>query len=214
MAIDDSRSMAENRCGVMALEALTLISRALARLEVGELGVVAFGAAGAVRTLLPLGAPFSDAAGPGLMSAFSFAQENTIADAPVAELLDVLGAQLEEARERLRGGGEQLQQLVLIVADGHFHEKEALRLRLRKLAERRGLLVAFIALDNPGASLLDMQSVSFAGGRPVLTRYLDAFPFPYYVLVQDIAALPATLADLLRQWFDLAAGGGSGGGGD
>ena len=207
VAIDDSRSMAENRCGVMALEALTLITRALSRLEVGDLGVVAFGAQGAVRELLPLGAPFSDAAGPGLVGAFTFAAENTVADAPAVELLDALDASLEAARERHRGGGAQLQQLVLVLADGHFHEKSTLRLRLRRLAERRGLLVAFIALDNPGASLLDMQSVSFASGKPVFSKYMDSFPFPYYALVQNIGSLPSMLADLLRQWFEVTANG-------
>ena len=36
-------------------------------------------------------------------------------------------------------------------------------------------------------------------------QYLDTFPFPFYVVLRDIAALPATLADLLRQWFQLHA---------
>lgn len=40
VAVDDSRSMAETGCGAFALEALTLICRAMARLEVGRrLGV-------------------------------------------------------------------------------------------------------------------------------------------------------------------------------
>lgn len=45
IAVDDSRSMAENGCGAVALEAVTLIARALARLEVGELGALRFGGA-------------------------------------------------------------------------------------------------------------------------------------------------------------------------
>ncbi len=36
-------------------------------------------------------------------------------------------------------------------------------------------------------------------------QYLDSFPFPYYLVLRDIAALPGTLADLLRQWFQLNA---------
>lgn len=38
VAIDDSRSMAETGCGTAALEALTLICKAMARLEVRERG--------------------------------------------------------------------------------------------------------------------------------------------------------------------------------
>lgn len=50
-----------------------------------------------------------------------------------------------------------------------------------------------------------MQSVKFVDGKPVFERYMDTFPFPYYIVLRDIAALPMTLADLLRQWFELNA---------
>jgi midasin len=50
-----------------------------------------------------------------------------------------------------------------------------------------------------------MQSVSFVNGKPVFRKYMDDFPFPYYVLVRDIGALPRTLADMLRQWFEMSA---------
>ncbi len=56
-----------------------------------------------------------------------------------------------------------------------------------------------------GGSLLDMQTVSFVGGKPVFRKYMDDFPFPYYVLLRDIGALPRTLADMLRQWFEMSA---------
>ncbi len=144
---------------------------------------------------------------------------------------------------------------MLVVADGRLHEKEALRARVRELAAKKGVCLAFIAVDSPttttttaagsaaaeggaaastaaagrpgaaaggsagpragaagagqggGGSLLDIEAVSFADGRPVLRRYLDDFPFPYYVLLRDIGALPRTLADLLRQWFELSTAG-------
>ena len=47
------------------------------------------------------------------------------------------------------------------------------------------------------------MQVSFEGGKPEFTQYLDSFPFPYYIVLQDVAALPRTLADLMRQWFQL-----------
>ena len=111
--------MAENHCGALALEALTCISRALSRLEVGELGVVAFGTTDGVRTLHPLGAPFTDASGPALLSSFSFRGDNTVVDEPAGRLLDALDGQLAMAREHHRGGGDTLQQLVLVIA-GEF----------------------------------------------------------------------------------------------
>lgn len=38
-----------------------------------------------------------------------------------------------------------------------------------------------------------------------LSPYLDSFPFPFYLILRDVAALPAVLSDALRQWFELAA---------
>ena len=78
-------------------------------------------------------------------------------------------------------------------------------LGLQEASSKKGVLYAFIILDNPASSLLDMQTVSFANGKPVFNRYIDSFPFPFYVVLRDIAALPHTLADLLRQWFELGA---------
>ncbi len=67
------------------------------------------------------------------------------------------------------------------------------------------MLLAYIALNNPAStSLLDMRTVSMANGEVNLSSYLDSFPFPYYVVLRDLAALPRTLADLLRQWVELS----------
>lgn len=72
--MDDSRSMAENGCGPFALEALTLTARAMARLEVGELGVVSFGGSQAVQPLHPLERPFTDADGGPMLARMRFDQ--------------------------------------------------------------------------------------------------------------------------------------------
>lgn len=100
LAIDDSRSMAENGCGVFALESLTLLCRAMSRLDVGELGVVNFGGAGKVGVLHPLGAPFTDASGPGLVQQMQFNQDNSIQDQPMVELITGLQHILDVAQHR------------------------------------------------------------------------------------------------------------------
>ena len=79
---------------------------------------------------------------------------------------------------------------------------------LREASELRGTMMAFIALDStlPGQSLLDLKSVAFdEDGKPVLSKYMDAFPFPNYVLLRDITQLPNTFGDLLRQWFAMVS---------
>ena len=206
LAVDDSLSMSENKRGRAALEAMVLLARAMSRLEVGDIGIVGFG--GSVKTLHPLGEPFADQNGPNLVSKLTFQQDSTLADRPMVTLLETLHSQLSLSRENSRsvgadGGG--LHQLVLIIADGQFHEKEALAKVMREFGNQKGVLIAFIILDNPEKSLLDMQSVSFEGGKPKLSKYLDSFPFPYYVLVQESNQLPSTISDLLRQWIEMVS---------
>ena len=66
--------MGENGCGSFALEAVTLICRAMARLEVGEMGVVSYGGSNSILPLHPLEKPFTDADGPGIMAQMKFSQ--------------------------------------------------------------------------------------------------------------------------------------------
>ena len=57
-------------------------------------------------------------------------------------------------------------------------------------------------------SILSMNSVSYttdpATGKLELKmeRYLDSFPFEYFVVVRDVDALPDVLAATLRQWAE------------
>ena len=69
-------------------------------------------------------------------------QDNTIADSPMVELLTSMQHMLEQARVRTMGVGSlhDLHQLVIIVADGRFHEKESLQ---RVVAVRSPTLVVW-----------------------------------------------------------------------
>jgi midasin len=57
------------------------------------------------------------------------------------------------------------------------------------------------------SSILDLQTAEFVkdpdtGEMTVRTvKYLDSFPFGYYLVVRDVRELPGVLAGALRQWF-------------
>lgn len=141
-----------------------------------------------------------------LLLQMRFDQDNTINDQPMVDVITSLDHLLEQAAARAPSGygAGTLHQLVLVIADGRFHEKESLKRAVREAASKPGVLYAFIVLDNAANSILDMQTVNFVNGQPVFTKYMDSFPFPFYIVLRDIAALPRTLADLLRQWFELS----------
>ena len=68
-------------------------------------------------------------------------------------------------------------------------------------------MIIFVVVDSlKGESIMDMTQATFEpdeGGETKLKikRYLDGFPFGYYLIVGDVKELPAVLATALRQWF-------------
>lgn len=53
-------------------------------------------------------------------------------------------------------------------------------------------------------SVLDIRMPIFEGGKLVaINSYMDNFPFPFYMILKDINALPSVLSDALRQWFEV-----------
>ena len=55
-------------------------------------------------------------------------------------------------------------------------------------------------------SILNMDRAEFrnVGGRMELEvkKYLDSFPFEYYVVLRDVEALPEVLSSTLKQFFE------------
>lgn len=74
-------------------------------------------------------------------------------------------------------------------------------------AREAGIFIVFVVLDNPSNrdSILDIKIPIFksGGGLPEIISYIDEFPFPFYLILRDINALPTVLCDALRQWFEL-----------
>lgn len=223
LVLDDSRSMAESHSIHLAYEALVLVSKALSRLEVGDIGIAKFGETVDVLHGFNQG-PLTDQAATQVMTAFTFNQKATNVLALVKTSLGVL----EAAREsRLTGtsAARDLWQLEIIISDGLCQDHESLRAALRRAQEQRVMMVFIIVdslhsnvaptargLEGSGTagpsqtSILSMQQATYKNvdGRMELQmqRYLDTFPFHYYVVLRDVEALPEVLSGTIRQFFE------------
>ncbi|KAI8971187.1 midasin [Trametes punicea] len=217
IALDDSRSMAESHSVHLAFQTLALVAKALGRLEVGDVAIAKFGEAVDVLHGFD-GGPFTDQAGTRVMSAFRFDQKAT----QVLSLVETSLKLLEDARERRAlssSSAADLWQLEIIISDGICQDHERLRTVLRRAEEQR-VMIVFIVLDSlhskssggAGAnenSILTMNQVAYkmVDGRMDLhvERYLDTFPFEYYVVLRNVEALPDVLAGTLKQFFERVA---------
>ncbi|KOS17851.1 Midasin [Escovopsis weberi] len=204
LCVDDSKSMGESRSGALAMESLVMVSRSLTMLEAGQVGVMGFGAD--VFTAHQLTDPFGADAGAKVLQRFSFAQERTDIGLLIRQTIDRFRA----ARQQGAGAGSDLWQLALILSDGLTPSSahEGIRRLLREAMEER-IMIVFIIMDDQGKkksdSVLELKEARFVreGGesRVVIERYLDSFPFQYYLIVHDLGELPSALAGLLRTWF-------------
>jgi midasin len=38
-----------------------------------------------------------------------------------------------------------------------------------------------------------------------MKQFIEDYPFPYYMVLEDMSSLPEILGDALRQWFEILA---------
>jgi len=212
LALDDSRSMADSRAVHLAYQTLALVCQSLTKLEVGEVSICKFGEHTNFIHNFEDG-PVSDTVGANIVDSFQFAQKST----DVRRLLESSLERFQIARDRRGGSAADLWQLEIIVSDGMCQDLEDIRSLLRK-ARQQKVMVMFVVLDslhgNANASkdsrqdsILSMKSVSYQKSKSgalelKMERYMDTFPFEYYVVLRDVEALPDVLGETLRQFFD------------
>lgn len=219
IAVDDSKSMSESGADVLAFETLALLTKSLSMLEAGELCVVGFGDQAHVRVAHPFGTPFSPAeSGPNVFRAFGFDQRGTNVATLVRESIQLFR---DARRNAPSADAEDLWQLQLVVSDGHCSEHESVA-RLVRQAHADKIIVVFVIVDAGPESILDLKqavfepdpnastnldlnatsgSASLGEMRVRTKRYLEDFPFPYYLVVRDVRDLPGVLATALKGWF-------------
>lgn len=206
LAVDDSKSMGESGSGSLAFETLVMVSKSLNMLEIGEICVVGFGQD--VRVAHDFDTPFSADAGPKVFQNFGFEQSRTNVTKLIHDSIDLF----RTARAKASSTPADLWQLQLIISDGvcDSSEHEPIRRLLREAIEER-IMMVFVIVDDvrnkkKGESVMDLKEAKFVknemGNSEVkIERYLDTFPFQYYLIVSDVRELPGVLATLLRQWF-------------
>lgn len=223
LAVDDSKSMSESSAGQLAFETLALVAKSLSMLEVGEICVIGFGSE--VTVAHDFNKPFAVDAGVEVFRQFTFRQERT----DVRKLLERSVNLFRNARAKsTKTGSTDLWQLELIISDGVCEDHEAVRRLVRQAQEERMVIVFIIVDAGKGESILDMSQAVFepddsvdgggggggggerrgngiggiGGGTKLrIKRYLDGFPFAYYLVVSEVKDLPGVLATALRQWF-------------
>lgn len=203
IALDDSKSMSESKCVKLAFDSLCLVSKTLTQLESGGLSIVKFG--DSVKEVHPFGEQFSAEAGAKAFQWFGFQETKTDIKRLVAESIKIF------ERSSLFSTGDQWK-LQIVISDGVCEDHETVQRLVRRARENK-IMVVFVIIDgiNSSESIMDMSQVKYVtdhnGNMQLkIDKYLDTFPFEFYVVVHDISELPEMLSVILRQYFaDLAS---------
>lgn len=201
IAVDDSKSMTESNSSKLALNSIALVSKALSQLESGGLSIVRFGED--VKIVHPFDKPFNanNETGAKIFQWFDFQQSRTDIKALCNESLKIFEDEKFENKA-------DLWQLQIIISDGVCESHENIMRMVRKARDEK-IMMVFVVIDgiNLKESIMDMQQVRYETnentGEMVLKvdKYLDSFPFEFYVIVKDINELPEMLSTILRQYF-------------
>ena len=186
LAIDNSRSMQNNAAGEMALKAAAVINGALKKLETGnQFSILSFGSQATVINLED---------NPDVItSSFTFDEDQT-------NILQVL----EKAGSLFSDDVGKAPQLSIFISDGVCADHYLLRQALN-IQQSRNIISLFVIIDkNLGKqSITELTQVDKdpLTGKLVMKKYLQDFPFSFYVIVQDIRNIPEYVSEALRQWF-------------
>ncbi|AET39337.1 AAA family ATPase midasin Ecym_4273 [Eremothecium cymbalariae DBVPG len=198
IAVDNSKSMSESKSVDLAFQSICLVSKALTQLESGGLSIVKFGED--TKELHSFNNQFGTESGAKVFQWFDFQDTKTDVRRLVAESIKIF----DHARA---SQDNNLWQLQIIISDGVCEDHATIQLLVRRAREKKIMLV-FVIVDgiNSKESIVDMSQVKYVPdefGTMQLTveKYLDTFPFEFYVVVRDISELPEMLAIILRQYF-------------
>ncbi|RLV92019.1 Midasin [Spathaspora sp. JA1] len=199
IAVDDSKSMSESKSTELAFHSMALVSKALTQLESGGLSIVRFGED--IKVVHPFDKPFNQETGAKIFQWFDFQQTSTNMRQLCHQSLQIF----EQARA---SSSSDLWQLQIILSDGVCEDHETILGMVRRAREEK-IMMVFVVIDgiNSKESILDMSQVSYVpdpntGAMTLkVDKYLDTFPFEFYVVVRNINQLPEMLSLILRQYF-------------
>ena len=216
--------------GPLALQSLALLAKSLSQLDVGQVCITSFSSP-PLRIAHLFETPFTEAAGPSVFSHFSFAATKTDVLSLVAESVELfrdarskargggnetwqlclivsdgICEKHEDIRWRVRGAMEERIMFVFVIVDNIAADPGG---NAQAAGSSGQASAGYSARQEGSSSILDLTSATFEADasdpsrapKLKIKRYLEGFPFPYYLIVRDVRDLPGVLATALKGWF-------------
>ncbi|KAI3381642.1 hypothetical protein SNEBB_009765 [Seison nebaliae] len=198
IAVDDSLSMKETECQVVAYQSIALLAQTAMFCDIGRFGIVSFGEH--VHQLHKDHMPFSMNDGIKVFSQLSFNDNQT-------NYNQLLNESIELFDDSSSSGNDRIENLLIILSDGRGINPNQLKSSIEKLNDRN-VFILFIVLDqreknadNCKMSILDLNTVSYDEQRNMkIEKYIDKFPFDNYIVVNDYRKVCRIISNSVEYW--------------
>jgi midasin len=186
LAIDNSRSMQSNAAGEMAMKSAAIIKGAMKKLESGnQFSILSFGSEVKIIN--------SEDSSSSVNTHFTFDENQT----NILQALEMAGSLYSDDLSKAP-------QLSIFISDGVCTDHALLR-QVLNIQQSRDIISLFVIIDKSSGkqSITELTQVDKdpVTGKLLMKKYLQDFPFSFYIVVQDIKWIPDYVSEALRQWF-------------
>ncbi|KJP89006.1 hypothetical protein AK88_01298 [Plasmodium fragile] len=211
IAIDNTKSMQINNIQKITLNAIFLVARAFEKLQVGRIGICSFGendnGISANNVVCAMKNSLNKQDFLKILNHFQFNHDTKNSfDNAMLNALRICNYILKNTHSSTpqNGGKNVVSHLMLIISDGRFN-KSTVKAEIFKCIQNNFIPVLMIIdtqlSNNKAQSIFNLKQTFYKDNKLHIVPYLHDFPFPYFVVVNDINEIPTLMCDIIRQWF-------------
>ncbi|ETB59795.1 hypothetical protein YYC_03183 [Plasmodium yoelii 17X] len=209
IAIDNTKSMKINNIQKMTLNAIFLVAKAFEKLNVGKIGICSFGESEQITSnniVCPMVNSLNKQNFLKILNHFNFNHDTQNSfDCAMLNALKICNYVFKNSYTQ-NNSKNTLNHLMLIISDGRFN-KSSVRAEIFNSIKNNFIPILMIIdtqlSDNKAQSIFNLKQTFYKNNKLEIVPYLHDFPFPYFVVVNDINDIPSMTCDIIRQWFEV-----------
>ncbi|CRG95848.1 dynein-related AAA-type ATPase, putative [Plasmodium gallinaceum] len=209
IAIDNTKSMKINNIQKMTLNAIFLVAKAFEKLNVGKIGICSFGENETISSnnvVCSMTNSLNKQDFLKILNHFQFNHDTQNSfDNAMLNALKICNYIFKNSHTQ-NNSKNQINHLMLIISDGRFN-KNSVKAEIFKCIQNNFIPVLMIIdtqlENNKSQSIFNLKQTFYKNNKLEIVPYLNDFPFPYFVVVNDINDIPSLTCDIIRQWFQI-----------
>ncbi|EUR62782.1 hypothetical protein PFBG_05388 [Plasmodium falciparum 7G8] len=210
IAIDNTKSMKINNIQKTTLNTIFLVAKAFEKLNVGKISICSFGENEKINSNNIVCSMTNNLNKQDFLKILNHFQFNYDTETSFDNaMLNALKICNYIFKNTYNHKNNIINHLMLIISDGRFN-KNSVKSEILKCIQNNFIPILMI-IDTPASnnnnkktqSIFDLKQTFYKNNKLQIVPYLHDFPFPYFVVVDDLNNIPSLTCDIIRQWFEI-----------